>query len=466
MSEQKTNDHKTFLTDHELGLSEPKPTVTKDLLRDFDNYDFDAVYQRGSDVWTQQMKENLIVSILCRVPVGYVHVVHHQSKIDTYFVCDGKQRWQTVEEFKDNKFPIKYRGKSYYYSDFKEPENIELYRKFTEYVWDIRVWPSMSVIKQRDLFDRINAMSSLNPQERIYCFNFFCKMLLVHVHKKLMNILGHRVTKSILDDQRFAGIHWCHRLLHFCYGHDLRGVYTPKSPSYKDLKVKSAPVIDAMFINNLTEEQIKADRDNNLINEQLLTNIGIWKNLELIFRAAELFILCLDYSNTIKLRPDKNALIEMIVWLLNHLRNNTLTPSLVKEHKGKFHSVFKTYYESRTAEGFSQNQTMTTKKIKINEYLDELATKQGIDLSEKRIPLSSQEKARALGRADGKCPICECDLTNENTVVDHVYAASKFNTTVAVCLCRDCNNRKSNLTKEECDRFSQYIEKYGNQTAA
>lgn len=456
----KKADIRPMITEDELGASKKQEIIMRHLIGDMEKYNFDAIYQRGSDIWPLQMKQNLIVSVLCGVPVGCVHVVQHKTKIDSYLVCDGKQRWETIKDFKEGKFNIAYKGKIYTFDSLKEIENQHLYRKFMEYTWDTRLWPWMSVLKQRDLFERINAMSSLNPAERLYCSNFFTKILLIYTHKMVKKFIGDRMGKEFFKDERFVGLTWCHNLLHLCFGKGFVGNYTQKHLSSKTRK-ESAEYINNIFLDHIGEEMINAEDDDSLISEDLLKKVSMLSNFELLEKTLGVFKLALTYAETIKKKPDKNALKEMIVWLLNNINKKTITAGQIKEHKAKFFKVFDAYHKTRAQKGLTVCQTTLATHQKSVQYLDELLIATGVDTLEKDKELTERQKQDAIARCDGTCPRCKCKLTDDNMEIDHVYCSSKFGETKGVCLCKPCNQRKSDWTPDEFRSYSEYIASTG-----
>lgn len=449
------------ITFEELGSSKSSSIKTRELIRNLREYNFDAIYQRGSEIWTKKMKQDLIVSMICNIPVGWVHIIGHPTNVDYWIVCDGKQRWKTVEEFVEGKFSFPWGNTMVSYNDLRTHDELkELYVKFNGFLWETREWPTMPILKQRDLFERINAMSSLNTHERLYCINFFAKSYLMYAHEIVKKYLGERMTNPLEKNKRFAGLAWTHCLLYSCFGHDCRGDYTSKHPTQK-MKKTSAVSIDDIFRNHFGEEGIKQDaRDGNLITEEALKSVNMFENMELLQKTVQHIKIVLSFDAKVpflKQKMDQNAIKDIIIWMMNHFRNKTITPSQVREQRGKFFQVFKTFVETRAEKKLTQNQTNKQKKIEAFNYLDNLCDALQINMEEKCIALTQIEKDEAMSRCNGFCPNCNCRLTPENVHFDHVECKSKHSKTIACCICDHCNLRKSNWTSNELAKYHDYV---------
>lgn len=90
-------------------------------------------FQRGS-VWTQEQKEQLIISMLHGLPIGSFYVnewwsddEEKRAKID-HVLFDGQQRFTAILDFLTGKFPITFEGKQYYVTDLSFQEWLTLKR--------------------------------------------------------------------------------------------------------------------------------------------------------------------------------------------------------------------------------------------------------------------------------------------------------------------------------------------------
>ena len=91
-------------------------------------------FQRGS-VWSQEQKEQLVLSMLNGLPIGAFYLnewwsddEEKRAKID-HVLFDGQQRFIAILEFLTGHFPITFEGKEYYVTDlsFQEWLNIKRY---------------------------------------------------------------------------------------------------------------------------------------------------------------------------------------------------------------------------------------------------------------------------------------------------------------------------------------------------
>lgn len=464
-----SNENGIELTEKELSQSKASTIANKHLISSFQDYNFHAIYQRQIDAWTLEMKQKLLKSIICDIPCGTVHIVAHKTKIDFWLICDGIQRWSVIKEFVngDTKLSFVYDDKKLTYQDLKKPENQKLLSKFQNYLWDLRQWPPMKVIKQRDLFETINAMASLTDDERLYCSNFFTKSLLFYVYKLMIDNIGDKFSLPICTNKRLIGLKWCHDLLFQCFGHDFKGTVYNAIPSSKKRKHSARDVNeifrpyfqDEIETSNACLVLNQDESDENIIDDSVLKQTRLKDNIDLLMKTFLIIKDVFSYGNTIKNKLDQNAMKNVIIWTLNHIRSKSLTTSQIRDDRSKFFSIFKAFFETRKEKGFTQKQTAKSTQIKTFEYLDKLCIARGINLDEKSKPLTEEDKNRAMSRSNGKCPFCEAILTNETVHFDHILCKSKHSKTDAACLCNICNLQKSNWTSEQLMKYATIIEK-------
>lgn len=70
--------------------------------------------QRGF-VWTLEQKRELIYSIFKGIKIPPISIISFEHKI--YKIIDGKQRLSTILQFCENRFPIIWEDKEYYFRD-------------------------------------------------------------------------------------------------------------------------------------------------------------------------------------------------------------------------------------------------------------------------------------------------------------------------------------------------------------
>lgn len=90
-------------------------------------------FQRGL-VWTQEQKEQLIISMLHGLPLGSFYVnecwfdeEEKRAKMD-HVLFDGQQRFTAILDFLTGKFPITFEGKQFYVTDLSYREWLNLKR--------------------------------------------------------------------------------------------------------------------------------------------------------------------------------------------------------------------------------------------------------------------------------------------------------------------------------------------------
>lgn len=80
------------------------------------------------------------------------------------------------------------------------------------------------------------------------------------------------------------------------------------------------------------------------------------------------------------------------------------------------------------------------------------------DVGEKNRLISSQQKVVTLMKCDGNCEMCGKKLNGSDYEIDHVYPKSVHSETSIGVICPECNRKKSNLTKNDCEELMNYFE--------
>lgn len=100
---------------------------------DYPNVSWFPKFQRGS-IWTQEQKEQLILSMLHGLPIGSFYVntwwfdeKEKRAKMD-HVLFDGQQRFTAILEFLTGQFPITFDDKQYYVTDLSFQEWLSLKR--------------------------------------------------------------------------------------------------------------------------------------------------------------------------------------------------------------------------------------------------------------------------------------------------------------------------------------------------
>lgn len=149
-------------------------------------YNFEASYQRKSDVWSEDKKSFLIDSILKNYPIPaiFMRPIIDDDGRTKYDIIDGKQRLQSLISFIENKIPLTtyFSEDSFLDDESKENaakiagklfEEIKLQKDDTDYVkqfWTYALQVEYLYEQNEELissvFDRLNRNGEpLNPQE-------------------------------------------------------------------------------------------------------------------------------------------------------------------------------------------------------------------------------------------------------------------------------------------------------------
>lgn len=149
-------------------------------------YNFDASYQRKSNVWSEDKKSFLIDSILKNYPIPaiFMRPIVDKNGRTKYDIIDGKQRLQAIISFIENKIILtsyfsednfwdeegrdlaeKISGKSF--NEIKTFEEAKTYiKQFWTYTLQIEYLYENNIELVSSVFDRLNRNGEpLNPQE-------------------------------------------------------------------------------------------------------------------------------------------------------------------------------------------------------------------------------------------------------------------------------------------------------------
>lgn len=85
----------------------------------------DPIYQRNI-VWNTSQKSKFINSVLKGIMPN--NIILNSTNKDELICIDGKQRLTSIKEFSENKFPVEYDEKYYYYSEV--PDKVDLAKLF------------------------------------------------------------------------------------------------------------------------------------------------------------------------------------------------------------------------------------------------------------------------------------------------------------------------------------------------
>jgi hypothetical protein len=256
---------KDFLTEQDLSNHDLKPsTQLRNIKDEMDSYDFDAPYQRDY-VWTKEKKCNLILSVLYGIPIGTIHLIKRSEdkKVKLWFILDAKQRLKTFKEWFNNELSIQYLKQNLTWKNLQQ-DHPDVADKFIKYEVQVCYWEHMNLVKQAKLFDRINACEQLTNNEKIYCSNFLCKMLLEEIFATYKQGWLNCLRKEYVKGKRMTGLRWLHSTMTKCFGKNLKDScsYSRKTNS-KDIKDS------AQEINKIMLEYIGDNLDK--FNETLLT---------------------------------------------------------------------------------------------------------------------------------------------------------------------------------------------------
>lgn len=376
----------------------------KKLFEIWKKFDFNLSYQRDDDAWSLKVKKKFIDSILNDFFIPSI-IVNNNTTTDRYEVLDGKQRLNTINEFKKGNF--KYtdsNNNQYSYDDVKD--------YFLEKELPISILQNENPDKLRETFLRINKGSiSLNKNEFVFAnMDSDVKGWIIDTSK---NNDFRNICSSRIIDKRFAWesyIMWTLAII----------LNNKKDASVRNLTEK-------IFVENIFKkyEYEKVELTNNyekvfkLINELQKVNPNIIpsKSFKTIF--TSIFIALyrnISYYNS--LFHNKEKIVEDLLEKIEDI-------SLDQMGGG-------TKYD-----GMRHIQ----KRIDI---VNQVITNY-INIDSRRFDINLREKA--LMNQNWQCALCATKISLDTSHADHIKPYSKGGKTTIdnlQMLCPNCNLRKSN----------------------
>jgi len=423
--------------------------------------EFDTPYQRGNDVWSKPMKVNLIESILYRIPIGTCHLVkqsttqtrttvreniHIEVPEATIFnVLDGKQRLQCIRDFYNNIFAIKIENKLMKFGDIAKTK---YYLPFVNYGVNVVQWEPMPLLKQRALFERINAMQNLKKNESLYCNNFFTKNLMDYIWNYCFNPLKKHLRAELSNNRRYSGYRWCNTVCYMCFG----PTFTDKFGYRKIVAEEAIKELDNKILQYLEKNSKITDDQKSFVTEIMLDDLKIKKNIETLKRTCHVVSDVLDFKHEIGKILEQNTLKDILAFLVKKQQEEVLTISQIRENMDKMYSVILEFYKRIDKQNLKSNQDNTGTIEDRFTILEELLAS-NFDLSKKNRDIPSISKTIAKLESDGRCTMCGIKLNEENCQIDHKQPKSKYGASDYDLKCNNCNRIKSNLSVSQCEKI-------------
>lgn len=238
-----------------------------------------APYQRNF-VWKDNLKANLIKSIVLNRNINTIHVAEPTEECDRYEVIDGKQRITTILDFLDSKFsvPIIYNNvkKMYKWQDIIElaSKNDKIFsrirNRILEFSLQICVYDVPDHLKRKQLFEDINYNSKpLTVNEKIYCKHYECKQYIydiyINIKKECPNLFKY-ISKQLAANNDNDTIRLIHKIIESVVDKESGLISVKNGPDLKtekmyyyaeslEEKIKNA---DYLILFNTSIEKIKS----------------------------------------------------------------------------------------------------------------------------------------------------------------------------------------------------------------
>ena len=395
------------------------------LILNKDLYNVDKTYQRAPGIWTKDMEQHLIDSILRGYSIPPI-IVHKKGK--KRFIVDGQQRWNAIIKFEREKDPLELSKK---HSDDIIDENngeviygelLEEWRdRFNSYSMTLYMLEDYRDEEIRSTFLRLQESKPLTPGERLNAF-----------------------PGDIVLAMRELGTH---KFLH-------DSIY-PKVDRYKDYKL----VATFLF---LEKEGIKSSSPIYLY-EFFRNNRNISENSQYYKKVNE----TLNYLR--KTFPSSTPELRTQAWVVS---TYLLASSLIKDYVvGDKHEDLKEFIiefylmveeakegHDRELLDFRENVTKGTNNEKTIRLRHKTMLKRFLEknnpprLDENRL-FSHEQRLKIFRRDKGRCQVGEekLDFNDENTHYHHKILHSVGGSTTienGLLVCMDCHYNKLHGKKE------------------
>lgn len=428
--------------------------------------DVNPPYQREV-VWNNEYRSNLITSIFSKYPLPPLTFVETEHKTGN-IVLDGKQRITAICDYIDNKFgaihPELGDQKKYKFDELQNSTNDTLQKiasDFTDYNLSIVQFPWMPLSEQRDLFMVLNHSKELANNDKIYCKYFLTKALLNHIweltlHEYSTILKAPLVNANSGKEKRSSCLRYLHDILFQIYGFTFDS--SPEINAVRKNTIeKSSEKLEGMLLNN-------GFTCNSVIDKEFFKKIGIYDNIMSFISISKSIKEILEFTPITN--KWTNLVVRDVLIFFSKLNNqNIFTLSQLKNKKEDVYNVLLEYAKSNAAiynvEGSKDKKSIESRLDSLKNIFYNYCKEHEIDLNEKRKEFTENEKILAKLNSSIKCPICNTVLTNENVHVDHINPKSSFSQSVVSTLCKTCNMKKNNWTKEEFDKYSCYSSEYG-----
>ena len=440
-----------------LKKHEVKTRSLEEVIKRFPSwYDPNAPYQRNK-VWSKRLKKSLIESILAGLPIGPVHLVPKEEKGATSWIIDGKQRLSSIDSFTKNEFDIMWDEKKLNWNILQKNENQYLLERFQTYQMSLIIWPSMSLLTQKEIFEMINTYEKLSTAEKIYCPNFLSQSLFEYIYKNCFSGLAKHARGEMRLNKRFSGIYWTHKISVIAWGAILNDKWATRKIDFTNIK-RSAVEINESLCKYFTEKGNLEEFKSDLITKNVIEDLGYKSQINFMKKINDAIVYCIDYRGDLPKQIPSVDLTDIAVGFYKKAQDMVITASFIKENAELFHDFIIRFISEKKQEIELSRHTTDKNSIEIRNVLfNKLFDQLEIDKTKKNKPIPPVNRALALLKADTQCPITGEELTPKNTQIDHVLPKSKYGHTDYKAVSSTGNRNKSNHTENSIEKISSYM---------
>ncbi len=453
------------------------------LINDYkDRINLNPPYQRKF-CWPQKYQTELIETIIDGDTINAIRLV--ETSRDKFVALDGKQRLTTIFRFMNSDFPIEVpltdnhgHSKKVKFT-FKKIEEIAsnknhkyntaafaLLRKIKNHRIECAIYDNMSLDKQLIRFNRINFSKELKQQEKEFSKYFYAKIFLEYLCKHFcFKILAQK--SKYQNDNRSRDLVWALRLFYVIWGYEglSSGKPLPNLDRLLNSSIKEGSYINKFIIS--LNDKIKKYVDDN--KDEMNDNI---EDPEEIIKMIEKFNW-LDSLKDIKRYLDiiGNDFFKDKVnaWTLIYYPAFIMTKVYVDKSVTYNSFIQDQYMHKSMAIDYLKWVVVTPDKTRrqaqknhFNDHKNQLnnlflALNLDKGIKKKYIPQHARDFAKL--ESNGKCSVCEAELTLDNIQIDHVQPSSLFSTTNYKAVCKVCNRQGSDNTPATLERLLSYKNK-------
>jgi len=429
------------------------------------SFDLDVIIQRDPN-WTDEMKAQLIHSIMNGTPIGYCLLCEKPMNVAHKNVIDFKNRSIAIIDFWDNKFSIDVHlvqedesviSKRMTWGEIcesPEPQLQNIKEKFQNYKIHCVVYKGMNLVQQAKMFLTTNTNMPMRNEELLYGYHFWSKGFCRLAHEIILGkLIEHTKAKQEKDNIKEKGTIFIHRMMYTCFGPELDDVWAVRDVGNS----KTKPFVKAAGRLNVKLAKLIDEKNIGRLDQDFMKSTPYWDNIKLMKQCCDRLYDVLKYNNPAKKNLLKNDMFDCVIFFMKKIREEKLTISMMDDFPELYFNVIKSYVQKKSEDPTLTGQSVTIKRISERVNLFEKVWESLVkDDGYKRQKPTASEISLAYLNSGAECPVTDELFDEENTRMEHGDSKSKFSETDFHIASKRGNRWKSNRTVEENEKVLKY----------